>query len=210
MGHRLILTTLLALISACSQPAQPKVPNPFSPSMPPDGSVIFWQGGILVKPILRQTGSNITHAAIVLNGYVYEAVPPRVRKVPYADYIKELEAKRQLPSMQKRGFTWFIMQPKRPYLAIERLLMFRYAESQLGRLYQLRGWWKGHEVRGIFCSQLVSNTLAKSLRIKSAGVRESPASLYEKLKPIYSRCSSMVERLTCNQRAVGSTPTTGS
>ena len=55
-----------------------------------DGSVIFWQGGLLVKPILKHTDSDLTHAAIVLyNGkepFVYEAVPPRVHKVPLAEY----------------------------------------------------------------------------------------------------------------------------
>jgi hypothetical protein len=151
-----------------------------------DGSVLFWVDGILVKPILKHTGSHITHAAVILNGYVYEAVPPCVRKIPLADYIKEMEAKKLKPAMQRRGFTYFIMQPKTPYTQTEIAAMVKHAESQLGRPYMLRGWWKGHEVRGIFCSNLIADIVATSRRITSAGVHESPGSLYAKLQPLYT------------------------
>jgi hypothetical protein len=49
----------------------------------------------------------------------------------------------------------------------------------------LRGWWRGEEVRGIFCSQYVANALEKSGKIKSANFKESPVSLKEKLKGVY-------------------------
>ncbi len=59
--------------------------------------------------------------------------------------------------------------------------MRRYAESQLGRPYMLRGWWKQREVRGVFCSQFVGDVIEQSGRIVSAHFRESPVSLYCKL-----------------------------
>ena len=159
--------------------------EPVVPKTPMNGSVLFWQDGILVKPIKKHTGSNITHAAIILDGYVYEACPPRVHRALLKDYLKEMDEKSLKPSMQRRGFKWFIIQPIRPYTDNQLSDMIKYANSQLGRPYQLRGWWKGHEVRGIFCSQLVSNILSRSGRIKSGGVHESPGSLYLKLKPLY-------------------------
>ena len=141
-----------------------------------DGSVIFWHDSFLVRPIYRHTGSAITHAAIVLDGYVYEAVPPRVHKVPLAEYKRHLAEK---------GIKWFMLSPKKPFVLGQVRAMRAYAESQLGRPYMLRGWWKGFEVVGIFCSQLVANTLERSGIIKSANFHESPGSLRKKLEPLY-------------------------
>jgi hypothetical protein len=147
-------------------------------TQPCDGSVIFWQDTFLVKPITRRTGSNLTHAAIVLNGFVYEAVPPCVHKVLLADYLKEMKA-------LKRG-SYFVLTPKTPYTSAQLALMVRHAESQLGRPYVLRGYGK-RVTRGIFCSQLVSDILEKSGRIKSGSFLESPGSLFEKLENLYDR-----------------------
>jgi hypothetical protein len=147
-----------------------------------DGSVLFWEDGPLVNPILRRTGSHLTHAAIILNGYIYEAVPPRVHKVLLADYLKEMKAKHEkLPR-----FKYFVINPKEPYTETEIGWMIFYAESQLGRPYAIRGWNR-RETRGIFCSALVSDILEYGGRIKSGGIYESPGSLYKKLLPIYER-----------------------
>ena len=79
------------------------------------------------------------------------------------------------------------MQPKNRYTLIQLKAMKAHAESQLGRPYMLRGWWKGHEVRGVFCSQFAGNVLAKSGKIEAGGVRESPGSLHDKLLPTYEK-----------------------
>ena len=175
---------LSVCIFGCSEPVKPVVyvpavnldPGNFpSPSL--NGSVIFWHDTFGVRLIERETGSNLTHAAIVIHGYVYEAVPPCVHKVPLATYKAELD---------KRGIKWFMARPKTPYTLHQVSMMYIHAESQLGRPYMIRGWWRGHEVAGIFCSQLVADVIECSGRIKSAGVRESPASLSKKLEPLYS------------------------
>ncbi len=145
------------------------------------GSVIFWEDSALVGPIFRRTGSHITHAAIVLDSYVYEAVPPCVHKVSLAQYIERMKIK----SRRQPKFKWFIMQPRAGCVVWQLAAMKRYAEAQLGRPYSVRGWWRGYEVRGIFCSAYVANILEQAEIIKSAGVHESPVSLYEKLEPIY-------------------------
>jgi len=148
--------------------------------------VFFWQGGLLVHPILNRTDSDLTHAAIVLyNGndpFVYEAVPPRVHKVSLAEYRLQMDEKVR---ESRRPMTWFGMQPMDRYTANQLAAMKAHAESQLGRPYMLRGWWKGHEVRGIFCSDLVGDIIEKSGKIESGHIRESPASLHDKLLPFY-------------------------
>lgn len=156
-----------------------------------DGSVIFWQGGLLAKPILRHTDSDLTHAAIVLYQegvpFVYEAVPPKVHKVPLSEYL-------QLMADEKQGrhpkFCW-VMQPMDWYTPAELAATKAYAESQLGRPYMLRGWWKEHEVRGVFCSELIADIISQTGKIESGGVHESPGSLHDKLLPFYWELSGL-------------------
>ncbi len=157
--------------------------------MPRDGSVIFWQDGFLVKPIMKNTGSDIVHCAIVLyennEPYVWEATWPRVQKTRYSDYIAHLQTLKIKPISIKRGFKWFILQPVDNFTHQQLEAMKQYARSQLGRPYMLRGYWQNREVSGIFCSQYVSNCVEKSGRIQSANFKESPVSLKEKLKELY-------------------------
>jgi len=171
---------LLCLLASCRQ--APPVPIEQHPR---DGSVLYWENSRLVKPILRHTGSNITHAAIILDGWVYEAVPPAVHKMPLSEYYDSMEAKAKKPALEKRGFNWFIMEPRIAFTVKQLRAMKYHAESQLGRPYQLKGWWKGHEVKGIFCSQFVGDTVERSGLIASGHVHESPGSLHKKLLPYY-------------------------
>ena len=180
------LCLLLILLASCAQPPVPvPMPAPYDAGLR-DGSVIFWRGGLLVKPIFKHTDSDITHAAIVLyNGkepFIYEAVLPCVHKVPMAAYRKLMDKKVQ---ESRRPMSWFVMQPVTTYTAKQLAAMKAQAENQLGRPYMLRGWWKWHEVYGIFCSQLVGDIIEKSGKIQSAHFRESPGSLHDKLLPFY-------------------------
>jgi len=185
----LLLPVLFVLFVSCSREPTPTPPKPPAPPYDADlrdGSVFFWQGGLLVKPILNHTDSDLTHAAIVLyNGkepFVYEAVPPRVHKVPLGEYRRHMEEKLR---EARRPMHWYVMQPMSVYTFNQLAAMKAHAESQLGRPYMLRGWWKGHEVRGIFCSQLVGDIIAKSGKIEAGGIHESPGSLHDKLLPFY-------------------------
>jgi|WetSurMetagenome_2_1015567.scaffolds.fasta_scaffold06573_7 hypothetical protein len=151
---------------------------------PVDGSVIFWEGGLLVRPIEKHTGSRYTHVAVILytpDPTVYEATWPRVRRMPLNDYIKWLEYQQT----KHPDLKWYLRQPVAPYTQEQLTSMKKYAKAQLGRPYMLKGWWKNREVKGIFCSQYVANCLEKSQRIKSANYKESPGSLYKKLKGVY-------------------------
>lgn len=181
---RLALLLILSLASCSREPPKP-TPLPYDAGLR-DGSVVFWRGGLLVKPIVKHTDSDITHAAIVLyrgrEPFVYEAVPPRVHKVAMNEYREHMEEK---VDESRRPMIWFIMQPIIPFTPDQLAAMKRHADSELGRPYMLRGWWKGHEVRGIFCSQLVGDVLAKSRMFEAGGIHESPGSLHEKLLPLY-------------------------
>ena len=178
----LVLGVLLfpVLLFTSTTPVTTSVTTPVEAATPPDGSVIFWDGGFLVNPIERRTGSRLTHSAVVLNGMVYEAVPPCVHRVPFADYMEELKVK----SQKRSDFSFFILSPKKPYTNEQVLKMVLYGDSQLGRLYMLRGYGK-RVTRGVFCSQLVANVLERGGQIRSADFWESPGSLHKKLKPIY-------------------------
>jgi hypothetical protein len=172
---------LLVVPKAPVVPVEPIINIVIKVEHPLNGSVLFWEDGFLVKPILRNTDSHLTHAAIILDGYVYEAVPPAVHKVLLKDYRKEMSEKK------RKDFKYFIMEPKKPYSKSELAAMRKYLDSQLGRRYMMRGYWKEKETRGIFCSQLVGNTIETTGRIKSANFHESPGSLYKKLESLYER-----------------------
>ena len=109
-------------------------------------------------------------------------MPPRVHKVPLAEYRKLMEEKLD---ESRRPMTWFVMQPMDRYMPSQLAAMKAHAESQLDRPCMLRGWWTGHEVRGVFCSELVADTIEKSGKIESWHIHESPGSLYAKLQPFY-------------------------
>jgi hypothetical protein len=183
---RRFLLVLLLCVAGCAPQSESPYAGPKAIGYR-DGSVIFWRGGLLAGPILRRTGSDITHVAIILyhrgEPWVYESVPPRVHKVPLRDYLVELRLKQS--QHPKRNLTWFTMQPKVPYAQHELTAMKWYAESQLGRPYMLRGWWKGREVRGLFCSQYVGNIIEQTGLIESSNWRESPGSLHDKLSLHY-------------------------
>jgi len=193
MRKLLVTALLLVLLMGCEPPRQPcpgpcPRPRPHR-SYPADGSVIFWEKGILKEPIYRNTGSDLTHAAIVLyigsEPWVYEAVPLRVHRLPLDTYLKRLEEMRQTPFHQRREFSWFLIQPRNSFTADELKAMKQYADSQLGRRYMLRGWWKNREVRGTHCSQLIGNIIERSGWIVSSRYRESPGSLHAKLTLLY-------------------------
>lgn len=155
---------------------------------PEDGSVIFikYNGkeGKVAREIEKATGDNLVHAAIVLYinniPYVYESrMSGGVQRNTLSVFL-DRTLKRQTDHPQM-GLTWQIVPPDRPYSIQELQRMKAYADSQLGRRYMVRGYWKEREVRGVHCSQYVGNIVAQSGRIISDDYKESPKSLYDKM-----------------------------
>lgn len=181
MLRRSFLLIMCLALAGCEKPLAPVS----DANKLRDGSVLFWDHGPLEGPIYRRTNSTLTHAAVILyvgdEPWLYEATWPCVRRIPLSAYVLEMEMKRE----RRPVFSWFIMQPRERYTEAQLLAMKRHADSQLGRRYMMRGWWKNREVRGIMCSQFAADVLEKSGCIISAHYRESPGSLHEKLMPLY-------------------------
>ena len=150
---------------------------------PKDGTIITWSKdkGFLAKGIKKHTGSNMVHAAIVLYDgenipWVYEAAVQGVVATEFSEYEVHLD------KLQKKwsDVKFYLIEPRNPYTPHELYRMKVYANSQLGRKYQLKGWWKKREVKGIHCSQLIGNILERSGRVSSKNFKEAPIDIYKK------------------------------
>jgi hypothetical protein len=138
----------------------------------PDGSILFTENGSVV--VANRTNSSLTHTAIVLDNYVYEARIPKVNKVPLAKYLKS-------------KYKILITKPKKLYSKEELKRMKDFAESQLGREYSVRSFVKGYPKKSLHCSEYVSEILIQSKRYESTNPsRVTPGSLWESIKDDYT------------------------
>ena len=151
----------------------------------PSGSTIFIENGNYSRSVQMVTGSNLSHCAIIFKegkqSWVYEAAQPNVQRHTlewYFDWIKKTQ--KEKPSMQ-----YFLLQPKKEFTQEELKKMFQYANSQVGRPYMAKGYWRNQPVTGTHCSQFVSEVLSQSERWQSMGDKESPLDLYNKIKNDY-------------------------
>ncbi|WP_390174067.1 YiiX/YebB-like N1pC/P60 family cysteine hydrolase [Rhodopirellula sallentina] len=101
----------------------------------------------------RITHDKYTHTAIVLDGVVYEATVPTVKKSPF-------------PGHHGRTTHVFAYVPERPFSADEVARMKQYAESHLGQPYGLKNYfWKNSRPDGrTWCSEFVRDVLDSSQR----------------------------------------------
>jgi hypothetical protein len=152
---------------------------------PPEGSVIFISN--VARPagkvIARVTESDLTHAAIILydNGkpYVYESTVPHVRRMTLEEYYARFKLK---PNSK-----YCIAEPKTAFTEKEIQLMKAFADNQLGRPYSIRGYTKMHPVKGVHCSQFVTEVLSQSGRAESSNPgRVAPINLFKSLEPHYN------------------------
>jgi len=145
-------------------------------TLPSDGTLVFVVNGPYTKLVERQTGSPVSHAAIILyennTPVVYEATPPKVQKTPLTSWLKMAkELNSSYPKMD-------VIYVSPNWTQKQLYEMKRYAESQLGRPYAARGYMFHREVRGVHCAQFVADVL-KAGGIKTRGVNESPGTLLE-------------------------------
>ncbi len=127
---------------------------------------------------------SMIHSAVVLDGYVYEAVKPRVRKTPW-DSWHWLE--------RKTNHIIWVLNPTKPYSEAEIASMKAFAESQLGRIYRVRGLWQHRETLGTFCSKLASEIYECSGRLSSLHYQETPQTLWCKLL-LHSKQPILIDR----------------
>jgi hypothetical protein len=147
---------------------------------PPDGTVVIWENGNYLGVVQRQTGSNKTHAGIVLyegnQPYVYEASRPDVHRYPIQTYYDRITAaQKQFPKLR---IHW--IEPKTPYSPAQFHAMKTYANVQLGRPFGVQSYMLGRPLKTMHCCEYVGNILASSGRYSSLGPRETPKTLYER------------------------------
>ena len=160
--------------------------------VPWEGSVVFMENTVpwpLDAIVERATGSPLSHVAILLHRdgepWVYEAYPPRVRRMPYREYVDEVLPKWEGKFWTRRlgGLNTFWWEPRQP-LGEERLGPMRAkAEELLGVRYNMLGtWlfdWDGPRI--MHCSKYVGLVCEAGGMMEAAGGREDPGSVHRKL-----------------------------
>ena len=147
-------------------------------SAPPDGTVLFVEAapprGMLDRISVRLSGGTMVHAAIVLDGLVYEATWPRVQKLPYSQWLGSAVA-------VHRSHRVWMAQPVQPYSEDALNKMRAEAMRQMDRRYMARGLWRGREFRGTHCAPYVSEVLEAAGVVRSNHWAETPQTLYGKI-----------------------------
>jgi len=149
------------------------------------GSLIFLQNADKVVDI--QTGSEIDHVAMVIRvdgkPWVYEATPPKVRRMPLHDYYKEIAT---LNVSRKDPVRFWLMQPTKSFTKQESAKMKSYLDSQIGRRYSIRGYVRDKEGDGIHCAEFTANMLTRTGKLRFAKCyNENPSTLLKKVRPLY-------------------------
>lgn len=125
----------------------------------PDGTVLFVENSsFLVESV---TAFETTHVAIILDGKVYQAEPPKVRTYTIAEYFG-LIAKDNGKSQKCKTI---FCQPKNAYKQEQIAAMRVFLEAEVGRRYSVKGYLKGNESDGTHCAQLVTEALVAADKV---------------------------------------------
>lgn len=127
-------------------------------------------------------GDKYTHVGIVLNGYVYEADWPRVKKTPVSGY-----------KSNRRRVNVDVYAPSRPFSQAEVQAMVNHAEGKLGQKYGLRSYFRpGAKANGTWCSPYVKDVLNASGRYNlSNGDGHEPQNLLGAINSDYQSAGSI-------------------
>ena len=157
----------------------------------PPGSFLFTTKpiGLVARGIEYWTGYPETHVAILFDDHetnrpwVYEAYPPRARKMPLPEYMALLEKWENRFFVRRAGGlrpVWI----SPPWLPAEVVLMHAKAEELLGTPYRLAlNYFRGND-RAMHCSEYAGAVAAVTGRIEYEGHRESPGGLMRKLQAL--------------------------
>lgn len=152
-----------------------------SAAIPPDGTVILWVNGRHADNIQHYTQSNKTHACIVLyegeKAFVYESSNPQVKRYTWEQYVSVYQAAQK----EFINLRFLFFEPGN--LTKNQLnKMKEYANKQLGRPFGVASFLSGRPRRTIHCGEYVGNILERTGQFRSFGPRETPETLYQKLK----------------------------
>lgn len=154
---------------------------------PQDGSLLFIENGNRV--VQNHTDSTITHVAIILKEnddfWVYEAVPPKVRKIKLDDYFLEVQKINRRKKDRHKLKVW-IANPNKPLTQDQRKLMKEYLDKQIGRKYSVSSYIDGTPGSGIHCCEITGFAFeAAGLEYSENPCADSPWDVWKKTKPFY-------------------------
>jgi len=152
----------------------------------PDGTLLFVEGGNRI--VENETESPYTHVAMIFNvdkePWVYEAEPPRVRRLLLSDYIERVETHNK---KHNRQWKIWLMKPKVLYSRSESLKMRTYLENQIGREYSIWSYIKGKSGKGIHCGEITTRTLLRAgIVLRGNPCKQFPAGIMYKANKRYS------------------------
>jgi len=134
--------------------------------IPQDGSLLFVENGDRV--VQWHTDSTVTHVAIILKEnddfWVYEAVPPEVRKIKLTEYLSEIQKMNRIK-------IW-IANPNEQLTQIQHNQMKKYLDKQIGRKYSIKSYIRGSPGKCIHCCELTGF----AFRIAGLTYSENPCS----------------------------------
>ncbi len=184
MITRLIAFTLFLLISS---KIKGEVISVKSDLGIPNATLLFIENGN--KLVQSQTGSKITHIAVVINienePWVYEADKPRVRKIKLEDYKAEI-IKKNNKKKEKDRMSVLLAEPKNEFSSEEINKLKEYFDSQMGRKYSVKSYLTEEEEKGIHCCEMTAtgfNIIGK--QVSNNPCAETPIELFHKFKKFH-------------------------
>lgn len=143
----------------------------------PNGTLIFYESETIIGKAAKviTEGDRFTHVAIVIDGLIYEADFPRVKKSSRVGYGKPKS-------------TMYFYAPRKPFTGDSLSRMRAHAERRLGEPYRLYNYFQPHAPRvyGTWCSRYVGDVLNASGRYKiSKWVSHEPQDLFGWVKRDY-------------------------
>jgi hypothetical protein len=153
---------------------------------PQDGSILFVENGNRI--VQRNTNSTLTHVATIViiddEPWVYEAVPPKVRKIRLSEYYQEIN---KINKRKKIKLKVWIANPKNEITKEQKEKYLEYLESQIDRKYSVLSYVNGEENFGIHCCEMTGNALDILGNHYTENPKiDSPRDVWVKTKEIYS------------------------
>ena len=157
---------------------------------PPEGSVLFTENGLprfLDRLLERVTGSPLSHTMIFLRHdgrpYVYEAYPPRVRKISWRKFVEVTLPEREERFWTRRlgGLRTVVWSPREPFARNTLVAMQGEAEDGLDVKYSMIWNWLRTKCEALHCSEYVGNICEAGGFLECDGGKETPGSLFQKL-----------------------------
>lgn len=119
-----------------------------------NGTLLFVENG--QNLVESYTHSTFSHVAIVIDDQVYEAAPPKIKRIPLKDWFTNIgkhNEGRGSPALVE------IWKPDRPYSKTELEKMKEYLDGQVDRRYSIRGYLRKVPGDGIHCAEMCSEAL---------------------------------------------------